>query len=480
MRTILAILLALPVFAGDNLLTNGDLAEWKDGAPAGWEVMKGAGSDFGELSVLEKGGDGGMRLAGGKATGQWRVVKQQVKTDKERRYVLRFESRARGLALEPGQFDNANVQVFVNFQRMPRVTGSGTTFHPLDWEPEYDWTPTEILLEPKLSLVVVSFFLSKTGSLEIRNVALAEASAGDSADLLVSQVGRTYSYFDAKKLDWGDIASRHREALRKAADPAAFADEACAMLAELKDIHVTVSVAHGPALPTFSRSWERNFSFDAIVPDLEDAVQFRKSGCIGKTSEGFVYLALLDLTFDDGVLESVVAEILKRADAPGFILDLRANSGGDEKKAQAIAGLFADKERVYALSRVRNGPGPRHFGPPRERLLRPRDGTPITKPVIVLTGPGCISSGEGFVKMMKALPHVTLVGGTTAGASANPVRVELPNGVTVHVSSWVDLLPDGTATEGKGIAPDVAVEFGTKGDAPFEKAVQLLKEKAKK
>jgi hypothetical protein len=430
--------------------------------------------------VLEKGDGGGMRLAGEKATGQWRVVKQQVKTEKERRYVLRFESQARGLALEPGQFDNANVQVFVNSQRTPRLVKSGTTFHPLDWEPDYDWTPTVILLEPGLSLVAVSFFLSKTGSLEIRNVALAEASAGDSADLLISQVGRIYSYFDAKKLDWADIASRHREALRKAADPADFAEAACAMLAELKDIHVTVSVAHGPALPTFSRDWERNFSFDAIVPDLENVVQFRKSGCIGKTSEGFVYLALLDLTFDDGVLDSVVEEIRKRADAPGFILDLRANSGGDEKLAQAIAGRFADKERVYALSRVRNGPGPRHFGPPRERRLRPGDGTPITRPVIVLTGPGCISSGEGFVKMMKALPHVTLVGAPTAGASANPLPLELPNGVTVRVSSWVDLLPDGTATEGKGIAPDVAVEFGKEGDAPFERAVLLLKEKTKK
>jgi C-terminal processing protease CtpA/Prc len=102
---------------------------------------------------------------------------------------------------------------------------------------------------------------------------------------------------------------------------------------------------------------------------------------------------------------------------------------------------------------------------------------PFTRPVVCLIGPGCVSSGEGFALMMKAMDHVTLVGQPTRGASGNPHPVTLSNGVKVWFSRWVAMEPDGTPIEGRGIQPDVTVEHMGEGDPTFDKAVEILREK---
>jgi carboxyl-terminal processing protease len=98
--------------------------------------------------------------------------------------------------------------------------------------------------------------------------------------------------------------------------------------------------------------------------------------------------------------------------------------------------------------------------------------------VVVLVGPGCVSSGEGFAQMMAAIPGVVLLGQHTAGQSGNPRPLELPNGVVVTFSRWVSLLPDGTPIEGKGVPPDVPVEHAGPGDPTFEKGVEVLERMA--
>ena len=72
------------------------------------------------------------------------------------------------------------------------------------------------------------------------------------------------------------------------------------------------------------------------------------------------------------------------------------------------------------------------------------------------------------------IPGVTLLGSATRGSSGNPQPVDLPNGVTVHFSRWVDELPDGTPLEGRGVPPDREVPFDSTRDRPLEEAIRLL------
>ena len=76
---------------------------------------------------------------------------------------------------------------------------------------------------------------------------------------------------------------------------------------------------------------------------------------------------------------------------------------------------------------------------------------------------------------MKAAEHVLLVGAPTAGASGNPRPIDLPNGVTVLASTWIERLPDGTVLEGHGVVPDVMVEHGGPGDATFVRGLIELR-----
>jgi C-terminal processing protease CtpA/Prc len=104
--------------------------------------------------------------------------------------------------------------------------------------------------------------------------------------------------------------------------------------------------------------------------------------------------------------------------------------------------------------------------------------------VVCVLGPGCVSSGEGFAKMMKCLPHVATLGSPTRGSSGNPRPFTLPGvPVTVMYSRWVDMLPDGTPVEGRGVPPEILVDLPETSyehaDPTWERALKVLREKVR-
>ena len=50
------------------------------------------------------------------------------------------------------------------------------------------------------------------------------------------------------------------------------------------------------------------------------------------------------------------------------------------------------------------------------------------------------------------------------------------NGVSVGFSRWVDLLPDGTPLEGRGVVPARALEQAGPGDPTFAAGLGILEE----
>jgi C-terminal processing protease CtpA/Prc len=187
---------------------------------------------------------------------------------------------------------------------------------------------------------------------------------------------------------------------------------------------------------------------------------------------------------DADAVRRVVAFVEAHRDAPGFVVDLRTANGGDERLARQVASGFCARNTVYARSKIRNGPAPADFGPAQDRTL-PASPHPYTGPVVCLLGPGCVSSGEGFAKMLEALPNVTTVGAPTRGSSGNPAPFSLPGvKVAVWYSRWVDMLPDGTPVEGRGVRPDVAVTDPPASyndrDPTWEKALEVLRRKVRK
>lgn len=450
--------------------------------PEGWRAFEGARSGDGKASTAAAGPDGGIVLEGDAETRVWTCLARPFAVTAGATYRVSFEARATGVRRDPGQFQSCYVGAAV-------LDAGGKT---LELEVadilQADWTAGTVAVRAPAGATrgEIRVFISKTGRLEARAVRVEEDRPERSFDVLVEDMDRHYSYFDHRKIDWPALVAKHRPRVEPAAaDPRAFADAVGAMLAELRDGHVWIDAPGAPRSVPFAGGPGRDdFDGRAVGAKLRKPRQIGTIAFCGRTAaEGYGYLAVGSLAGHDvlfGEIEAALAALLDE-DPPGFILDLRPNQGGDERRAQRIAAYFADERRVYARSKVRSGPRHTDFVESPERTIAPVEGRkPYTKPIVCLIGPRCVSSGEGFAKMIAVLPHAVLAGRPTRGASGNPGPIALPNGVTVWYSRWVDLLPDGTCPEGKGLAPAVPIPLapeGTAGDPTFEAGVRLLGER---
>ncbi len=462
---------------GDQgLVANGDFAVWSDGRPQGWKVDVGARNGADEpRSEMQKLDDAGLLLSGKASTMAWLSLSQELAVKKGKMYTLTFEARSEAIRREGRQFDNCYVGVMLFDTAGKRLD---IEIQDLSQVPRWKKHRISFRVPAKAAKAELLIFLSKSGTLMVKSVHIEETTGQASFPALIESLREHYSFSEFKRIDWDDLGGRYRGAAEKATTPEAFAGAIEGMLAELEDLHVWIEMPDGSTIHPYSSSYRANYDHRAVAAKLLDLREARPVGFTGRTEQGFGVVVVDSLSAaDDGVYRRLTDAITGLFDARGFIVDLRSNGGGSEPRAAQIAGLFADKAHVYARAKVRSGPSDTDFreSPPRE--LGPAIDDPFTRPVVCLIGPGCVSSGENFALMMKALDHVTLVGQATRGASGNPAPVTLPNGLKVWFSRWVDMEPDGTPIEGRGIQPDVRVEHTSPGDPTFDTAVAILSEK---
>jgi hypothetical protein len=304
---------------------------------------------------------------------------------------------------------------------------------------------------------------------------------GKAFDALWDDMDQHYSHFALKKIDWKALKDRYRPRAVGARDLHEFVEVVTEMLGHLCDGHVWVDFEG--RIPTHIRRADGNYNREVVHNALKGQTYCGNLAFVGVTkADGFAVLVLTNQArADRDSVREAVEFIRAHHDAPGFLVDLREAAGGNELFARDIAREFCGKDVVYAKSKYRAGPGHGDFGPVYERVLK-AGAKPYTKPVVCLIGPRAVSSGEGFVQMVKCLPHVTTVGAHTRGSSGNPRPFELPGvAVTVWYSRWVDLMPDGTPIEGAGIAPEIAVDVPQvaykEKDPAWDRAVEVLRKR---
>jgi RNA polymerase sigma-70 factor (ECF subfamily) len=301
-------------------------------------------------------------------------------------------------------------------------------------------------------------------------------------DALWEDMGRHYSYLQHKQIDWQAWKATHRDEIVAAGTLGEFLSRLSRSLAELRDGHVWIESSGRRGPPAWiPPERARNVNHRATLAALDNVRHCGRFAAVGTTrGDGFgAVVVLRQSDADEESVQQVVEFVRGLDDAPGCLVDLRAANGGNELLAQEIAREFCEREVVYAASKYRKGPDADDFGLIQPRIL-PAGQQPFLRPVVCLVGWGCVSSGEGFAKMMAALPHVTLVGEPTRGSSGNPRPFRLPGlDVSVWYSRWVDLLPDGTTVEDKGVIPDEAVTFPaeayTEADPTWDHAIEVLK-----
>ena len=432
----------------------------------GWEIGVGAHHGGNQRPSLVKIDDGKLHMAGDARTDPWRMVLQRVPVKPNHRVLFRVAARCENLRREGNQYQNANALLIFEDaagKRLGLHTSAvlgGTR----------DWIDLHVhALAPKgAASVRVGVFSSMTGSAWFDNARLAithttpldKASRAAAVDALRVHLDRTYPFFGL------DGKPKSAPDLKCDIDSSNFIGAVQSMLAQLHDVHVWIRSPLGlmPTVPPkeHPRHWNQ-----ARLP--------KSPGRIGDVG----YLAIPSFEAKRfGGIEDALDDLLK--DTRALIIDVRFNGGGDENLARRIAGRFTDKVVTYAGCAVRDPTKPDHaFGPVQQRQFRPLKGRKAyTKPVVVLQGPYCVSSAEGFLMMMTALDHVTTVGLPSRGASANPQPFPLLPGFTVWSSTWRSLTPRGICIEGRGVTPMRPVDAGPDEykdrDPMLEAALKLL------
>jgi carboxyl-terminal processing protease len=157
-------------------------------------------------------------------------------------------------------------------------------------------------------------------------------------------------------------------------------------------------------------------------------------------------IAVLQTTLDQ------VMEYFRSVEA--VVVDVRFNTGGYDENSIMIANRFADRRRLAFTKKAVYGKG---FTEKQEFYIHPQGNFQFTGPTFLLTSERTVSAAEIFVICMMAYPHVTRVGGITAGALSNVLTKHLPNGWDLEISNEVCEAADGNVYEGIGIPPQVDV-----------------------
>lgn len=288
---------------------------------------------------------------------------------------------------------------------------------------------------------------------------LTREIATESFDQLWDSFDRDYAMFALRpKVDWKELREQFRREALACKTSLAFAEVCADMLRTLRDLHIWVRV-DGEPIEVFNRPRVSNANRAARSALVGTLTKSRPSVNWGKTDDQIGYVAI-DGWSDDaipGAFDRILDEL---RDTRGLIIDVRLNGGGSEPLAQRVAARFADRPITYAYSRYRNGPEHDDLTDKLPRTIEPRGPWRYDRPVIVLMGQLCMSSNESFVAMMGECPQVTTMGDHTCGSSGNPKMLDLPAGVTVSLPQWIDLLPDGTPLDERGVRPDVPFEPG--------------------
>ena len=311
------------------------------------------------------------------------------------------------------------------------------------------------------------------------NTAFNSTSAGIAFDQLWSAFDRDYAMFVLHpEVDWNASRDHFRPLATNSTSIYGLANVFVQMLQPLQDLHVWLTVS-GSYVPIYNPSLPLNANpsaYAGILGSLNNTNP-RVQWAVTKDKIGFIAIN----SWTDPSIPALCQQVMEQMrDTRGLVIDVRSNGGGSEPEALQVAGRFEYANFVYAYDQVRNGTNHTDLTPKAPRTISPRGPWRYDRPVVLLIGQRVASSDESFVGMMTGPTNVTTMGDHTCGASGNPETVQLPFGMTVTVSTWIDYLPDGSLLEGHGFQPQIpftatANSFTGTNDALLSAALDILR-----
>ena len=302
-------------------------------------------------------------------------------------------------------------------------------------------------------------------------------------EYLWQEYDRLYAAFELKDVDWDSVYVVYRPQVTPQTTDQELFLIMSRMLSTLQDGHVNLSTSTEHY--SYTAWWDQypiNYDRDILrIHYLSGTMKGTNSPITYSLLDeqiGYVYIDNFSGANWGGHIEIALREM---SNIKGLIVDVRNNGGGNEGNARDIAGRFTKEKRLYKHVKWRSGPNHNDLAS-FQAYFEPKGNVKFTRSTVVLTNRRVFSSAESFVLMMRALPHVTVVGDATGGGSSgHSVLRELPNGWLFRVPSALGFaLNFEPYHEGNGLAPDVWIStpdelLASGTDRIFETAIDILR-----
>lgn len=296
-------------------------------------------------------------------------------------------------------------------------------------------------------------------------------------------IDQQYCFLDYKEqklgFSWADIRTKYSSRLNSKMSRAQLFEVLCQMVGELKDGHVNISS---------SVDLGRNWSWKEDYPlNLDEEVRNAYLQNDYNLAAGLKYRILPDNiayvvyeSFQSAIGEGNLDDMffgLRMCN--GMILDIRGNGGGELTNVEKLASRFTNEKVLVGYRSHKTGTGHNDFSPLEAEYVTPSKGVRWQKPCVVLTNRSCYSAANTFVRDMKEMPQVTIMGDQTGGGSGLPFTSELPIGWSVRFSASPSYDAQKQQIE-FGIAPDIpcaldAAKAAQGIDSMIEEAREFLK-----
>ena len=198
--------------------------------------------------------------------------------------------------------------------------------------------------------------------------------------------------------------------------------------------------------------------------------QVNNPSAYGQIKDGVGILTITRFDDETGSLARAVAMDFKNKGVKGVVVDLRGNGGGYVTAAQAVAGIWLDRQLVTTE---------RTKGKVTEELKS--TGSPILNGVktVVLVNGSSASASEIVAGALHDHKVATLVGETTFGKGSVQKLVNLSDGATLKVTIARWYTPRGVNISEKGIVPDTTVvrsadDINASRDPQLEAALKAI------
>ncbi len=280
-------------------------------------------------------------------------------------------------------------------------------------------------------------------------------------------------------LSWAEIRSKYSARLNADMSRVQLFEVLCQMLSELKDGHVNLST---------SLDMGRNWSWKEDYPEnLNTELRQQYLGTDYHIGSGLMYTILPDNiayvvyeSFSQSIGEGNLSDMIAYLQlCNGMIIDIRGNGGGELSNVEILSRRFTNEKVLVGYTCYKTGKGHDDFSEPRAEHVEPYDGIRWQKPVVLLTNRSCYSAANTFVRNMKQMPRVTIMGDQTGGGSGLPFSSELPIGWSVRFSASPSFDAKMQHIE-FGIEPDISSSLDEAKaadgiDTMIEQARELLK-----